>query len=476
MGSSKLLPVDHLRKVEGWGGAVSSFGYVYSPKSTEELLEVIAIARKHDRKITIRGAGRSYGDAATGAENIILDTSGMNTVLSWNLEKGVITVECGVTIEQLWKHCIEDGWWPPVVPGTMYPTVGGCIGMNIHGKNNFKVGPFGDHVVSFTMVLVSGEIINVSRESDAELFHAVIGGFGMFGIVVSITLQMKKVYSGLLRVQAWTTTDLHALFDLYKEQIPKSDYLVGWVDCLSSGKKLGRSIVHQANYFAEGEDPTPTATLRIDRQSLPEKILGVFPKSLVWMLLLPFMNNVGMKFINWLRIVASKLPLLGKPQYEQSHAEFAFLLDYVPGWKKAYGDGGLIQYQSFIPKEHAEKVFASQIEMCQRAGIPPYLGVFKQHKPDAFLFTHAVDGFSLALDFKVTDANRGNLWKLCSEMNDLVLKHNGRFYFAKDATLRPSDFQAFLGDDVIQKFKSLKEKYDPSGLLQTDLSQRLMRL
>ena len=192
------------------------------------------------------------------------------------------------------------------------------------------------------------------------------------------------------------------------------------------------------------------------------------------MLLRPFTNNGGMKFINALRIFVSKLPIIGMPMYEQSHAEFAFLLDYVPGWKRSYGEGGLIQYQSFVPKENAENVFRKQIEMCQEGGLPPYLGVFKQHKPDKFLFTHAVDGFSLALDFKVTEKNRSKLWELCGKMNDVVLANGGRFYFAKDATLRPQDFKAFLGEETLKKFAELKKKYDPENILQTDLSRRLI--
>jgi len=163
-----ILPSDHLEKTEGWGGAVSSFGYVFRPSTMEGLREVFELAREADRKITFRGAGNSYGDAAIGAENIILDTSRMNRILNWDPETGIITVEPGVTLEQLWHYIIEDGWWPPVVSGTMYTTVGGCLAMNIHGKNNFKAGPIGDHVLSFDILLPSGEIKTATPESDPE--------------------------------------------------------------------------------------------------------------------------------------------------------------------------------------------------------------------------------------------------------------------------------------------------------------------
>ena len=185
------------------------------------------------------------------------------------------------------------------------------------------------------------------------------------------------------------------------------------------------------------------------------------------------MNDPGMKLVNWLKFVSSKIPI-AKKSYRQSHVGFAFLLDYVPNWKKAYGKEGLIQYQSFIPKEHAEAVYRKQFELCQEAGLIPYLAVFKRHRPDKFLFSHAVDGYSLALDFDVTEKYRDALWKLCHKMNDVVLEAGGRFYFAKDATLRPEDAKAYLAD-TIPAFRKWKVQLDPDNLLESELSKRLFQ-
>ena len=86
--------------------------------------------------------------------------------------------------------------------------------------------------------------------------------------------------------------------------------------------------------------------------------------------------------------------------------------------------------------------------------------------------SQAVDGFSLALDFKVTNKNRERLWKLCHRMNDIVLAGGGKFYFAKDATLRSEDL-AYFGTVTLEKLKRLKSALDPDGILETDLSKRL---
>jgi decaprenylphospho-beta-D-ribofuranose 2-oxidase len=466
------LPSERLEPLKGWGGALHSSAYVFRPATTEQLKESLATAQKSGRNVTLRGAGRSYGDAALGRENVVIDFTRMNRILAWDPKSGIITCEPGVTIKQLWEYTIEDGWWPPVVPGTMFPTLGGVLAMNIHGKNNAKAGTIGEHVCAFDFLAASGEELHIGRETDPDLFHSIVGSFGMLGCFTSITLKLKKVYSGDLDVKVFVTENLHDLFALYDKQIPESDYLVGWIDAFAKGKSLGRAVVHQANYLGQGIDPIPAQTLRVDHQNLPDTIAGIVPKSIMWRFMRPFTNAIGAAFVNAVKWRLSKIS--PKKQFRQAHAAFAFLLDYVPDWKMSYGAGGLIQYQSFIPKEHAEDAFRTQIALCQHEGQVPLLAVFKRHRPDRFLMTHAVDGFSLALDFKVTRKNRQRLWKLTEKLNQIVLDAGGRFYMAKDATLTQEAFRQYLGEETLAKFKELKKRFDPDNILESELSKRLL--
>jgi FAD/FMN-containing dehydrogenase len=137
--------------------------------------------------------------------------------------------------------------------------------------------------------------------------------------------------------------------------------------------------------------------------------------------------------------------------------------------------GGLIQFQPFVPRRDGETVLRTVIERCQRARMVPYLAVLKRHRPDPFLMTHALDGYSLAMDFAVgTDPTaRAALWALCRELADVVLAAGGRFYYAKDATLEASAFGRIHGADAVERFRALKQRLDPAGVLQTDLSRRL---
>ena len=473
-GQALELNPRHLAKVEGWGMAVESLSWVHFPRAAEEIAAVFDMSRRTGRPVTLRGAGRSYGDASIGQDCIVLDVSKMNRILEWNPESGLIRMEPGVTIGDLWKHIVPAGWWPPVVSGTMFPTVAGAAGMNIHGKNNFKAGTWGRHVLEFDILLPNGEHLTCSREQNSGLFYGAIGGFGMLGCFTSLTMQMKKVHSGQLWVEAFSTRNLQEMVDEIEDRVDHSDYLVGWVDCFPKGRQLGRGIVHQAGYTVEDNDRKRRESLQVAAQELPENIMGVFPKSLMYLFLTPFVNDLGMRMVNSAKYWSGILQPRGH-RYHQSHAAFAFLLDYVPNWQWSYKPGGLIQYQSFVPKENAVRVHESLIRMAHKAGLPPYLGVFKKHLPDKdpYLIRHAVDGYSLALDFRVTRSNRERLWKLTHEMDKVVLDGGGRFYFAKDATMRPGTPGHFLPEGNLQKFIAMKHACDPGNLLQTDLSRRI---
>ncbi|MFN0205614.1 MAG: FAD-binding protein, partial [Planctomycetota bacterium] len=458
-------------RVESWGRALVSSGRVVCASHPDTLRRIFELARAEKRTLAIRGAGNSYSDAFQNNGGLVLDTSGMDRILEFNKNTGIIRAEPGVTIAKTWRSTLMDGYWPPVVTGTMFASYGGLAAMNAHGKNNFKRGTFGDHILEFTILLPTGEELRCSPSENSDIYYAAIGGFGMLGCFTSFTLQLKKVYSGLLEVEPVVVRNLGEAFDCFEEYKDKIDYFVGWFDGFAKGSSLGRGVIHVARYLREGEDPQAQFTLNPATQELPDRIVG-FPKSWMWMLLRPFVNDHGMRMVNLMKFLTSRCHSPGT-KYRQSLAAFSFLLDYVPGWKYSYGPGGLIQYQSFIPKERAREVYESLIALSQERGVVPYLLVFKRHRPDPFLLTHAVDGYSLAMDYQVTAKNRERLWALAHAMDEIVHAAGGRFYFAKDATLRAESLRKIWPAASIDRFLALKKRCDPDGMLQTDLYRRL---
>ncbi|MEW6084158.1 MAG: FAD-binding oxidoreductase [Chloroflexota bacterium] len=463
------LSLNTFTQLENFGHSLRAPSYRIPITNPGDIYEAFQLAKRFGLKVTARGTGLSYNDASLNGGGIVLDMRGMNQITEWNPAAGVVRCESGVTLEQLWKKVEPDGWWPPVVSGTMKTTLGGCLSANIHGKNNFQVGPIGEHVLEFSAMLPSGAVVTCTPKKNADLFYAMISGLGMLGVFTSITLKMKQIYSGLISVDARPVRNLHEhLSDLW-ENAPKSDYIVGWLDTFPGGRSLGRGQIHAARNLKEGDDPNAQQTLKLSYQHLPDRLFGVLPKSSLHYFMSPFVNNPGWRAVNIVKYVSA----LRKHTFRQSHAAFHFLLDYVPNWERSFGRGGLIQYQSFVPKETAEDAWRAILQLSQQRGLPSYLGVTKRHRPDKFLLSHGVDGFSLALDFKVTDRNRVPLSAMLQEFDRIVLDAGGRFYFAKNSETSAESTRRFLGDARITKFKKIKKRCDPNGLLESDLYRRV---
>ena len=82
---------------------------MYSPTDEFDVRKVFRFARRQGLSVGFRGAGQSYGDAALNGEALLLDLSGMQRIIDWNPENGIVIVEPGVTIEQLWRKIISSG-------------------------------------------------------------------------------------------------------------------------------------------------------------------------------------------------------------------------------------------------------------------------------------------------------------------------------------------------------------------------------
>ena len=95
------------------------------------------------------GNGRSYGDSCQNEARDRSSTCGaLNRILAFNAETGLIEAEAGVLLSDIIAHAAPHGFFPAVVPGTQFVTLGGAIANDVHGKNHHRRGTFGCHVES----------------------------------------------------------------------------------------------------------------------------------------------------------------------------------------------------------------------------------------------------------------------------------------------------------------------------------------
>lgn len=462
------FPVNHLSEVVGWGRTQRVVSYVRSPATVEEIHEVLFLARSQGLTVTPYGAGHSYTDAALNAAGVTLNLSRMRRVLEWNPRQGIIRVEPGATIGDIWRLAIVDGWWPPVIPSTMEATLGGCLAMNVHGKNAWKMGSIGEHVLALSILLASGELVSCTPTSNPTLFHAVIGGLGLLGVITDITLQLRPIKSGKLLMRRRSADSFPGLFKIFAEEVSTIDYLEAWIDGYADGYHLGRGFV-ECGRFMDEYDPS---SLRPQAQRLPEQggfslIAGVMGRAAQ-----PLFNTsmkVGNRLLHtWRRIQdrGQEQPISLARFHFHSVAEFKAIRALTPM--------GISTIEPFIPAEHAESVFSELLKRSQRAGIMPIWCMFKQHRVDPFLLCYQVNGFSLELIYRATRQNSTKLKTLMEEMLEPIIAAGGHLYLSKDCILDASTYIRSMGQDRIQRFLAIKETYDPETLFQSNLFRRLL--
>ena len=105
---------------------------------------------RHGATLIARGNGRSYGDAALNPE-FTLSMLAMDRMWAFDAGTGLLDCEAGVLLADILETFAPRGWFPPVVPGTRFVTVGGMIAADVHGKNHHRDGSFGAHVESLAL-------------------------------------------------------------------------------------------------------------------------------------------------------------------------------------------------------------------------------------------------------------------------------------------------------------------------------------
>lgn len=439
------------KTLSGWGLYPRAESFVCRPEKIKDLQEA------HSPYIP-RGLGRCYGDAAQISNGYVVLSERLNRILAFDSEKGIIRAEAGVSLDDLLNIFVPKGWFPPVVPGTKWVTLGGCVAADVHGKNHHVDGSFSRYVLGLELILSDGSRVKCSPSQDEGLFWATVGGMGLTGVITEVTFQLVRIPSAYISVRNTSAPNLDALFDRLSDPSLEDRYSVAWVDCMARGDDFGRGIVMSGHHAAINE---LTA-----KQKHPFRIKKPRPFTMPISLSSVLLSARTIEKCNRLYYTyygSKKEALL------VDYDSYFFPLDIINDWNRVYGKKGFVQYQFVVPLRQSREVCRRILKYLADAGFSPYLAVLKRFGPEGEGYlSFPKEGFTLALDIPIRSSS---LFGVLDKLDQIVIENDGRVYLAKDSRMAPGAFKQMYSK--LQAWIEVKQKVDFAGKIQSDLSKRL---
>ena len=336
-------------ELSGWGGYPRGRVSLFAP---ETISDVVPPA---EESVIARGQGRSYGDAAISTTGLVMLSQRLNRVVCFDEKSGLLQAEAGITIADLLDNFVPKGWFPSVVPGTKFVSLGGCVAADIHGKNHHRAGTFGRYLTDLEIVSADRTRVHCTPDNDAELFWATVGGMGLTGIITQVTLKLSPIESPYMVVQHHQGKDLDASLSMLAGESWDDDYTVAWIDCVA-GRSLGRSVLIRGHHAKLSDLPRRFQEITDKREQRQFKLKFGFPS---WTLNRFTMAAFNETFYAWQG--------RRKEAFIDTFDRFFFPLDRIENWNRMYGKQGFVQYQCVLPLAESQRGLQALMEELARS-------------------------------------------------------------------------------------------------------------
>jgi FAD/FMN-containing dehydrogenase len=166
------------------------------PHTRDELAEIVRSASRKGLPISVSGCRHSMGGQQFATDSICIDTRELDRVISFDRERGLLEAEAGIQWPKLIRTYLdvqagETKQWgiAQKQTGADTFTLAGSLSSNVHGRG-LQMKPLISNIESFTLISADGKSVRCSRDENSELFRLAIGGYGLFGLIDTVTLRL----------------------------------------------------------------------------------------------------------------------------------------------------------------------------------------------------------------------------------------------------------------------------------------------
>ena len=430
-----------------------------TPRTRDELAQIVRSASQKALPISVSGCRHSMGGQQFAKNSICIDTRSLDRVISFDRERGLIEAEAGIQWPKLIRTYLDaqagsaKQWGiAQKQTGADTFTLGGSLSSNVHGRG-LAMKPLISNIESFTLINVDGKSMRCSREENNELFRLAIGGYGLFGLIDSVTLRLVPRQKLRRVVEIIQASDLPRRFEeRIAQTFPYGDFQFSVDE--KSPDFLQRGVFSCYQHVDQDEPTVAKRQLRDDD----------------WLELLRLAYTDREKAFK--RYSDYYLSTNGQTYWSDTNQLSPYLPDYAQQIRAQIGgdESSLIITEIYIPRSDLPDFLAQAAELLRSNRTIVIYGTVRLIEKDNESFLawarkpYACIIFNL-LTFHTPTGIEASA-RAFRGLIDLAIARGGSYYLTYHKFAKPEQVTACYPQ--FKEFLELKRKYDPAERFQSD--------
>ncbi len=407
-----------------------------------QLRNLLKYAKENNLKISIAGAKHSMGGHTIYPHGIVLNMLPYNQ-MKLDTINNILTIGSGALWEDALKYLDKYGKSIAVMQAFSSFSIGGSISVNGHGWQK-DLPPISSSVISFTLMKENGEIINCSRRENQELFKLVLGGYGLFGVVLDIKLKVVENEALQFKYIRLSPVNYISYYKKYISENPNVNLVFGRLR-ISNKYFLEEATL---NFFEKVDATIPT--LQNEKSTEAQRL--VFRGSV---------NSEYGKRLRWDLETG-----MNKVSKNEIYSRNELLNDHVSLIENKDTSSTDLLQEYFIPERNFNQFISDMKPILKNSKIDllniTIRGVHQDNDSHLNYARENVFGFVLLFNQKKTDKQETEMKKLTNQLVDVALKNEGTFYLPYRLHIEKDKMRKSYPN--AESFFQLKLKYDPTEL------------
>ena len=416
------------------------------PKKYDEIEKV----SKEKKKLISIGSNLSYSPLSFCEETLSINFKNFKKIIDFNPKNKEITVESGITLAELLNFTLQHNLWIPQLPGYPSITLGGVVATNAHGKSCAVHGTIRNSIKNILLFHKNNGWLNLSKNENSEIFDLTIGGLGLTGSIVNITLNLSKLDSEYFSTRKNYVKSLNQCVEFVKRKSEiKNSYIYSW-NRADSLENLGKGIIFE-------NIPNNEKTKKI--QPIPKKKSLYFFKPFF-----PIWNKLSIKIANELFLSFNKKFYTNK---NETFTKVIFPFYGKESYFYFFGKKGFLESQLLIPDNKIEEFFDEFKFQFKKYKPVITLLSFKNMSGEQKFLRFEDNKICITIDYTNSKKNRDFMRKIDS----ICIKLSILPSVIKDSRLERSTFDNCY--HYANDFRNKLRSFDKNRIYQSETSKRL---